>query len=91
MRTQNPTYTQSYQPIERQNPRNTDYFQPTQMQNEIPLPYYLQQHKITKSQLTIFSKVKCRRITTDDYESIPHDWIIKTNKQAIDGIHWHRY
>ena len=27
------------------------------MQNEIPLPYYLQQHEITKSQLTIFSQV----------------------------------
>ena len=31
-----------------QNPANTDYYQPTQMQNEIPLPYYLQQHAITK-------------------------------------------
>ena len=27
------------------------------MQNEIPLPYYLQQHEITKSQLTIFSQM----------------------------------
>ena len=26
------------------------------MQNEIPLPYYLQQHEITKSQLTNFSQ-----------------------------------
>ena len=39
------------------NPANTDYYQPTQMQNEIPLPYYLQQHEITKNQLTIFSQM----------------------------------
>ena len=30
-------------------------YQPTQMQNEIPLPYYLQQHEITKNQLSNFS------------------------------------
>ena len=40
-----------------QNPANTDYYQPTQMQNEIPLPYYLQQHEITKNQLTTFSQI----------------------------------
>ena len=40
-----------------QNPANTDYYQPTQMQNEIPLPYYLQQHEITKNQLTNFSQM----------------------------------
>ena len=38
-----------------QNPANTDYYQPTQMQNEIP--YYLQQHEITKNQLTNFSQM----------------------------------
>ena len=27
------------------------------MQNEIPLPYYLQQHEITKNQLTNFSQI----------------------------------
>ena len=27
------------------------------MQNEIPLPYYLQQHEITKNQLTNFSQL----------------------------------
>ena len=27
------------------------------MHNEIPLPYYLQQHEITKSQLTNFSQI----------------------------------
>ena len=37
------------------NPANTDYYQPRQRQNEIPLPYYLQQHEITKNQLTNFS------------------------------------
>ena len=29
-------------------------YQPTQMQNEIPLPYYLQQHEITKNQFSNF-------------------------------------
>ena len=57
MQTQNPTYSQSYQPIQIQNPVSTDYYQPTQMQNEIPLPYYLQQHEITKSQPTNFSQM----------------------------------
>ena len=57
MLTQNPTYTQSYQLIQKQNPVNTDYYQPTQLQNEIPLPYYLQQHEITKNQLTNFSQM----------------------------------
>ena len=27
------------------------------MQNEIPLPYYLQQHEITKTQFTNFSQI----------------------------------
>ena len=41
------------------------------MHNEIPLTYYLQQHEITKKPTyKLFSKIKCRRITTDDYESI---------------------
>ena len=40
-----------------ENPANTDYYQPTQLQNEIPLPYYLQQHEITKNQLTNFSQM----------------------------------
>ena len=40
-----------------QNPASTRSYQPTQMQNEIPLPYYLQQHEITKSQLRIFSQM----------------------------------
>ena len=31
--------------------------QPNLMQNEIPLPYYLQQHEITKNQLTNFSQI----------------------------------
>ena len=49
----NPTpYNHNFQ---QQNPVNTHSYQPTQMQNEIPLPYYLQQHEITKSQLTNFS------------------------------------
>ena len=39
-----------------QHPFKTDFYQPTQMQNEIPFSYYLQQHEITKSQLTNFSQ-----------------------------------
>ena len=63
----NPTDTQNQQPVHIPNPNNTQYFQPmqpqnamtmsNQMQNEIPLPYYLQQHEITKNQLTIFSQI----------------------------------
>ena len=40
-----------------QNPANTDYYHSTQKQNEIQLPYYLQQHEITKNQLTNFSQM----------------------------------
>ena len=36
----------------------TDSYQPMQMQNEIPLPYYSQQHEITKSQLSNFSQMR---------------------------------
>ena len=50
----NPTNTQSFQPIQPQNPMTMHLYQPTQMQNEIPLPYYLQQHEITKNQLSNF-------------------------------------
>ena len=53
---QNPTNTQSFQPIQLQNPIITHLYQPTQMQNEEPLPYYLQQHEITKNQLSNFSQ-----------------------------------
>ena len=55
MHTQNPFNTQSFQPIQPQNPIIMHSYQPTQMQNEIPLPYYLQQHEITKNQLSNFS------------------------------------
>ena len=54
---QNQSITQSYQPVQSQNPISRHSYQPTQMQNEIPLPYYLQQHEITKSQLTNFSQI----------------------------------
>ena len=40
-----------------QNPVSTDSYQPTQMQKEIPLPYFLQQHETSKSQLTSFSQM----------------------------------
>ena len=41
--------------FKQQNPVNTQSYQPTQMHNEILLPYYLQQHEITKSQPRKFS------------------------------------
>ena len=56
MHIQNSINTQSFQPIQSQNPMTMHSYQPTQMQNEIPLPYYLQQHEITKNQLTNFSQ-----------------------------------
>ena len=78
---QNPTNTQYFQPIQPQNPMITHSYKPTQMQNEKPLPYYLQQHEITKNQLSkIFTNAKCRRITTNDNESIPFGWIINNIK-----------
>ena len=48
--------TQPFQPMQLQNPMTMHSYQPNQMQNEIPLPYYLQQHEITKNQLTNFSQ-----------------------------------
>ena len=53
----NPTNTQSFQPIQPQNPMTMHSYQPSRMQNEIPLPYYLQQHEITKNQLSNFSQM----------------------------------
>ena len=51
----NPTpYNRNFQ---QQNPVNTHLYQPTHMHNEIPLPYYLQQHEITKSQSKLFSQM----------------------------------
>ena len=54
---QNPINTQYFQPIQQQKPMITHSYQPTQMQNEIPLPYYLQQHEITRNQLSNFSQM----------------------------------
>ena len=48
MHIQNPINAQSFQPIQPQNPMTMHSYQPTQMQSEILLPYYLQQHEITK-------------------------------------------
>ena len=48
------TYNNNFQ---QQDPVKTHSYQPTQMHNEIPLPYYLQQHEITKSQLTNLSQM----------------------------------
>ena len=57
MHMQNPASATSYQPMQMQNPVSTHSYQPTQKQNEIPPPYHLQQHEITKSQLTNFSQM----------------------------------
>ena len=57
MHIQNPFNTQSFQPIQPQNSMLMHSYQQTQMQNEIPLPYYLQQHEITKNQLSNFSQM----------------------------------
>ena len=45
---QHPT---SYNNFQSQNPVNTQIHQTIQKQNEMPLPTYLQQHEITKTQL----------------------------------------
>ena len=47
----------SYNNFQSQNAVNTQNYQPTQMQNEIPLPYYLQNHEITKTHFTNVSKI----------------------------------
>ena len=57
MRQPRPNYEPQNNNFYSQNPANTDYYQPTQMQNEIPLPFYLQQHGITKNQLSNFSQM----------------------------------
>ena len=57
MRQSRPNHASQNYNFHSQNPVNTDYYQPTQIQNEIPPAYYLQQHEITKSQLTNFSQM----------------------------------
>ena len=57
MHIQNSINAQSFQSIQSQNPMTMHSYQPTHKQNEIPLPYYLQQHEITKNQLTNFSQI----------------------------------
>ena len=64
-RTQRPRQSQQSQnlkiypqnPTDILNPQQMHIHQSTQMHNEIPLPYYLQQHEITKNQLSIFSQM----------------------------------
>ena len=57
MHIQNSINAQPFQPIQSQNPMTMHSYQLTQMHNEIPLPYYLQQHEITKNQLKNFSQM----------------------------------
>ena len=71
MRQSRPNHASQNNNCYSQNPVNKDYYQPTQMQNEILLPYYLQQHEITKSQLKIFSQMpnaaESLHMTTNPY------------------------
>ena len=57
MHIKNPFNTQSFQPIQPQNQMSMHSYQPTQMRKETPLPYYLQQHEITKNQLSNISQM----------------------------------
>ena len=57
MRQPSPNHESQNNNFYSQNPAKTDYYQPTQMQNKIPLAFYLQQHEITKNQLTNFSQM----------------------------------
>ena len=57
MHIQNPLNAQYFQPIQPQNSMSMHSYQPTQMQNEIPLPYYLLPHGLTKNQLSNFSQM----------------------------------
>ena len=57
MRQPRPSLKSQYKNFQSQNPASTHSYQPTHTQNEIPLLYYLQQHEITKSQLTNFSQM----------------------------------
>ena len=55
-RRQNPTsYNKN---VQSQNPVHTQNYQPTKMRNEITLTSNLQQHEITKTQLTYFSQIR---------------------------------
>ena len=59
----------------------THSYQPTQMQNEIPLPYYLQQHEITRNQLSNFSQMpNAAESLQMTMKSIPYGWIINNIK-----------
>ena len=51
------------------------------MKNEIPLPYYLQQHEISRNKCTYFTQIINSRITPDDNKSIPYNWIIILTKK----------
>ena len=57
MRQTRPNLASQNKKFHSQNPASTQYYQPMQLQKEIPLPYNLQQHEITMSQLTNFSQM----------------------------------
>ena len=49
-----PIQTSQNNNFKSQNPSSTQSDQPTQTHNKTPMPFYLQQHEITKRQLKIF-------------------------------------
>ena len=63
--------TPSFHPLQSQNPMTIHSYRATQIQLEIPLPFYLQQHEITKNQLTNFSQIpsaaESLQMTTNPY------------------------
>ena len=92
MHLQNPFNTQSFQSIQPQNPMLMHFYQPAQMQNDIRLPYYLQQHEITKNQLSNFSQMpnaaESLQMTMNPYLIVSHkigitDRIAKITKITI--------
>ena len=76
MRQPRPNHASQNNNFYSQNPANTDYNQPTQMQKEMSLPYYLQQHEITKNQLTKFSQMP----NAAEALQMTHGWIINNIK-----------
>ena len=82
---------QHQQPIQQQNPMTAHSYQASQMQNEIPLPYYLQQHEITRNQLSNFSQMpNAAESLQMTMNPLPNGWIINNIKQTFNGFHRNR-
>ena len=54
---QRQNFAQPANNMQKQNQTNTPGYQPNPLQNETLLPYYLQQHEITKTQRTKFTNI----------------------------------